>query len=453
MPGLSEQYTMHWRTVLEDLLGDTAVLHIPPTAHTAEQISSGVGSCEQASCDLLLVLPMAYAPSGEAIEALCATRLPILLVSTSRDPTLGQRVTHDDLRANQAMHGVQDLANLLRRRGRAFVLSAGHPSQERFRNRLKQVCRAASGARTFRRGRIGRLGTPFAGMLDFSYQPSLLAERLGLEVVELRPELLVRRAAEIRADDLGNFADWARSAFQVDADLTEEELFASSRCSLALEKIADDQNLDGIAMNFQAVLAAGARTLPFLGADRLMSRGVGYAGEGDVLTAAVSKCLHEVCAEATFTETFCPDYEKGEILLSHMGECNTSLADPARPVVLKAKPFSIGECIRPAVPVFQLKPGAVTLASLSEAPGDGGSSPAGFQLVVFRGEIVPAAEHPRLASPYARLRIRGDLAEFLERYSRAGGTHHLALGYGNLVEELSTLAHLLDLRFSVIEES
>lgn len=287
MPGLSDEYTRYWTKVLEEILGDAAALYFPGSGHTTEEVAGAVRSCEQADCDLLLVLPIAYAPSGAAIDSLVATDLPILVVSTSRDLTLTDQITHEDLRANQAMHGVQDLANLLRRRGCNFVLVAGHRSQEGFRGKLKQVCAAAAGARTLRSGRIGRLGTPFAGMLDFSYAPSLLSQKLGLEVVELEPELLINRAAEVQPDEVKQFLDWARAMFQMDPDFTEEELNTAASWSLALEKIVEDHSLDGIAMNFQAVLAAGAATLPFLGADRLMSRGIGYAGEGDVLTVAL----------------------------------------------------------------------------------------------------------------------------------------------------------------------
>jgi L-arabinose isomerase len=450
MPGISEDYTRYWRNILGELFANSSSLHFPATAHTSDEVAGGVRSCEQAGCDLLLVLPMAYAPSGAAVEALCATNLPILVVSTARDATLGDRITHEDLRANQAMHGVQDLANLLRRLRRRFVLLAGHPDQDRFRRRLERACRAAIGAEALRGSRVGRLGIPFEGMLDFSYSPALLAETIGFEVVELKPELLVEQAGSVDPGEVEEYVDWAQSTFEIDSGLTEEEFSTAAAWSLALEEIVDEHGLGGIAMNFQAVLAAGAATLPFLGANRLMSRGIGYAGEGDVLTAALNRTLHCVCGEATFTETFAPDYERGEILLSHMGECNPALADPGRPIVLKAKPFSIGKCTRPAVPVFQLKPGVVTLASLSELPVGPDGAAAGFQLVVFRGEIVAAEEQPELISPYSRLRIAGDLAGFLEAYSKAGGTHHLALGYGDIVETLSELAAFADLHFYMI---
>jgi L-arabinose isomerase len=96
------------------------------------------------------------------------------------------------------------------------------------------------------------------------------------------------------------------------------------------------------------------------------------------------------------------------------------------------------------VTVFQLRPGAVTLASLTERPGDG------LKLIAARGEVVDAPEHVNLASPYARITFGRDLAAFLEDYSRAGGTHHLALGYGDQRHELERLTGFCGIEFEVV---
>jgi L-arabinose isomerase len=127
-----------------------------------------------------------------------------------------------------------------------------------------------------------------------------------------------------------------------------------------------------------------------------------------------------------------------------MGECNFELAAPGQPVRLIAKPFAYGECLPPAVPVFQLRPGAVTLASLTEWPGEG------FRLVAARGEIVQAPEHRNLQSPYSRIAFGRALGGFLEDYSRAGGTHHLALAFGDLTAELRSLAGLCRMGFRAV---
>jgi L-arabinose isomerase len=299
----------------------------------------------------------------------------------------------------------------------------------------------AWGLRVFRKGRVGRIGRPFDGMLDFdpgTHFPGCF----GMTVLEMAPRELVEAAQAVSEKRMLDSVQLVRQEFDVDADLKPEELEASARWGLALEDVVRQSNLNAVTMNFLDVAAAGAATMPFLGAARLMSTGIGYAGEGDVLTAALMASVARIAGQATFTEMFCPDYERGEILLSHMGECNFSLA-ASRPVKLMAKPFAFGDCLRPAVPVFQLRPGGVTLASLTQWPNEG------FRLVVCTGEILAAPEHANLRSPYSRIRFGRPLPEFLEAYSRAGGTHHLALGYGDLRWALQTFARFAGMGFQV----
>ncbi len=437
-----------WRRVIEGALSESAELHFTGPAHTGEEAAAAVASCEEAGCDLLMVLPMAYATSGNSRDALCATGMPLLVVSTARDATLPWDMTLDHIMANHAMHGVQDLANVLSRSGRGFELIAGHFADGDFRRRLLACVRAAAGARVLRRGRVGRIGRAFEGMLDFSYDADVLARMPllsgGFTVIDIEADAFARGAREFDDAPVAELVRWSRESFDVDSALTDEELAASARCALAIEDLAAEHALDALSMNFLDLAAAGAETMPFLGASRLLSQGVGYAGEGDVLTAALVAATARMAGEATFTEMFCPDYERGQVLLSHMGECNFALASPARRVKLLAKDFHYGRCARPAVTVFQLKPGAVTLASLTEWPG------AGVKLVVAPAQVVEAPEHPNLSSPYTRIAFGRELPGFLEQYSRAGGTHHLALAYGDLRAEFERLSGFCGLDFEAL---
>jgi len=441
-PEMPAKFGEMWRGFIADAVGDAAELHFSEVAHTSAEVAAEVTACEEAGCDLLVVLPMAYAASGSARDALAATPLPLLVLSTTRDATLPHDMSGDHIMANHAMHGVQDLANVLARAGRDFELVAGHHADSAFRERLRAVVKAAAGAAFLREGTAGRIGEPFEGMLDFSFDPEESNEHLGFEVEGVDPAELAGFAGAVTDDEAARMAEWARGRFELGADLTDDELLTSARWSLGLENLVEAKGLGAFSMNFLALAAVGAGTMPFLGASRLMSRGVGYAGEGDVLTAALGAAVARVAAgEATFTEMFCPDYARDEVLLSHMGECNFELANASRPVKLVAKPFNYGECARPAVPVFQLRPGTVTLASLTEWPDES------FRIVAARCEIIDAPEHANLQSPHSRISFGRALGGFLEDYSRAGGTHHLALGYGDLVREFRSLARLCRIGF------
>jgi len=433
-----------WRGIVEEMLTDVVELHFPNVAITPDEVAAAVASCEKAECDLLIILPMAYAPSGSALDTLCATKLPLLLVSSARDATLPYDMSADHIMANHAMHGVQDLANVLSRAGRGFELIAGHPSDSKFRERLIRCIRAAAGARVLQTARVGRIGEPFEGMLDFSFDPAVLQGRLGFETVEIAPADFAQFAAKVSQEHVDEFLQWANAEFDVDKDLSGDEFETSARWGLALENVVEEHRLDAVTMNFVALSAARAGTMPFLGASRLMARGIGYAGESDVLTAALVAAVARTSGPVTFTEMFCPDHERSEVLLSHMGECNYALANPKCRVRLVAKEFAFGDCARPAVPIFQLRPGTVTLASLTEWPAEG------FRLIATVGEVVDAPEHPNLDSPYTRLSFGRDLGGFLEDYSRVGGTHHLVLAYGDLREDLGALARFCGIGFVAV---
>ena len=440
-----------WQKTVRGLLEPHGVeLHFVPVAHTPQETADAVVSCETAECDLLMVLPLAYAASGNARDALVQTRLPLLIVSTARDATLPYDMDVEVILANHAMHGVQDLANVLARAGRRFELVAGAPGEAAFRTKLLRVVRAAAGARVLRKGCVGRIGRPFEGMLDFGYSRRRLEERLGLRVEDSPPERLGGFARAVRDRDAADYAAWAHERFEIGSDLSDEDLLLSARWSLALEQWAEERAYDAVTMNFLAVAQAEAETMPFLGASRLLAHGVGYAGEGDALAAALVAAAARMAGASTFTEMFCPDYARAQVLLSHMGECNYELADPRRPVRLVAKPFPYGACRPPVVPVFQMRPGTATLVSLTEWPAADGHGEGGFRLVAAVGEILSAPEHPRLQSPYSRITFGPDLGGFLEAYSRAGGTHHLALAYGDLREEFRSLAVLCGLDFVAV---
>jgi len=233
--------------------------------------------------------------------------------------------------------------------------------------------------------------------------------------------------------------------FQISSDFTEEELNSAARYSIAYQKVVHQYHLDGMGMNFQEVIKGGGNNLPFIGIDRSMNDGMGYAGEGDVQTAALMSALLEMCPDTSFVEMFCPDYTRNEILLSHMGESNIRLANPDHVVRVKPRVFAWGNCSRLAVPVFQLKPGLATLVSITEEPCS-----QDFRVISSIVEVLDAPEHFNLENPHSRIGIASPLEGFLENYSNAGGPHHLCLLYGDWRHEIQLFAKALGINHIVV---
>jgi L-arabinose isomerase len=222
-------------------------------------------------------------------------------------------------------------------------------------------------------------------------------------------------------------------------ELPAEAHERSVRVGLGLRLLLEEGRYGAFSVNFQAFDRADrpANTMPFLEISKAMGRGLGYAGEGDVLTAAFVGALSRAYDAVSFTEIFCADWAGDRLFLSHMGEISTSVAD-GKPQVI-AKPFFMGGSLDPAVLTCSARPGPAVLVNLAPGPRDT------FTLLVAPVEVV--AEDGSL-KPEMRnvirlwIRPQGKVAPFLEAYSRAGGTHHGALVLGAQAESLAAFGRM-----------
>lgn len=201
----------------------------------------------------------------------------------------------------------------------------------------------------------------------------------------------------------------------------------------------EEERLSAFTVNFLEVTqASGLPAVPFLEASKAMARGIGYAGEGDVLTAALVGALG-AAYPATFTEMFCPDWEHNGVFLSHMGEMNLDLA--AGKPRLVVKPFPWTDAADPVVALARFRGGKAVLANLAPGPDDSYSFVlAPVTMLDVTGEDRMTDEiHGWFQPPMA-------VADFLAAYSRAGGTHHSALVYGDVCDELARFGRIMGWR-------
>ena len=222
------------------------------------------------------------------------------------------------------------------------------------------------------------------------------------------------------------------------------------RVGLGLRRLLADGGHDAFSLNFQALDRADrpANTMPFLEISKAMGRGIGYAGEGDVLTAALVGALARAFGEVTFTEAFCADWSGGNLFLSHMGEISPSVAGDRPRVIEKPLPFIGGHA--PAVLTCGVKPGPAVFVNLAPGPADS------FSLIVAPVKVLAedASLDPAMRDTIrAWVRPRCKLTDFLEAYSRAGGTHHSALVLGDRAEAVEAFGRMLGVETRVIGDS
>ena len=293
-----------------------------------------------------------------------------------------------------------------------FLLSAGHWEKSDVLDRCAKQLRAAGMAWRIAHARVGKVGGDFDGMGDFRVPDGTF----GMEIVEYSPQAAPSEAeiqAELALD---------RDRFDWDEGMTEETLVRTLAASLKIRKWIAAERLDAFTIAFPGICRQnGWETVPFLECTKAMARGIGYAGEGDVLTAAFTRCVADVFPETSFTEMFCPDWKRDRIFTSHMGEINMAVCSAK--LNLHEMKYKFSDTGNPAVATGCLQSGPAVLADL--APGPDGT----FSLIAAKVAF-EAPEGPSTKQNTGWFRPdRGSIADFLAAYSRAGGTHHLACAF------------------------
>jgi L-arabinose isomerase len=414
-----------------------------PMCRVAQEFAAAVQSFESAGADCIVTLHLAYSPSLESVSALAATRLPILVLDTTPDAHYGPDQDPGRLMYNHGIHGVQDLCNLLIRHGKPFQIEAGHWQESDVLQRVGAWVRVARMATRMRTARVGYIGEPFTGMGDFAVPADVLHKTIGVESIACDP-------AELRA--LVPPADDPEVAAEIEADLARFNMAGvdaeahrrSVQTGLAVRRWIEGERLSAFTFNFLAFgRAFGLPTVPFLEASKAMARRIGYAGERDVLTAALVGALASTYPDTTFTEIFCPDWADDRIFVSHMGEVNVNL--------LVGKPrlhemdFQWTDAQNPVFAAGRLRPGPAVLVNL--APGLEDT----YTLLVAPVTMLDVTGPDNMAgSVHGWLRARMPIADFLADYSRLGGTHHSALVYGEVADDVARFGKLMGWKVAVL---
>jgi len=230
-----------------------------------------------------------------------------------------------------------------------------------------------------------------------------------------------------------------KATYDVAPGVADEDLAATARSESALRGMVRDFRLDAYSYQF---LAFGqddrTETVPFVAASRLLAEGVGFGGEGDLISAAHSSLVGWLHPPASFTEIFTIDFGGNAVLLSHMGEANPAMARKDRKVLLVRRPA-------PIVPirgnqlalVHSYEPGEATLSTLTLGAGQR------WRIIASRVTIEDFGPLPQLAVPHSKVRPAGSVCDFLTAYAKADGPHHMAICFGDARAKLALAAEYL----------
>ncbi len=399
-----------------------------PACRFKDEFQKAVSLFEASGCQAIATLHLAYSPSLEAADALAGTSLPIVVIDTTPTWAFGGPA---DIMPNHGIHGVQDFCNLMLRRNKPFLLATGHWQNSPCLDEAADCLRAAGMAWRMSHIRVGQAGGDFPGMGDFQVPDGTF----GMETVQYTPQPAPTE------EEIDRELALDRERFDGFENVNGDALRRTLRESLKLRRWIEKENLQAFTICFLGIeRSQGWETVPFLECSKAIARGIGYAGEGDKLTAAMTRCLADVFPQVSFTEMFCPDWKNDRIFTSHMGEINLNLCS-AKPLLHETK-YALSDTGAPVIATGCFKGGHAALVNL--APGPDGS----FTLITARiGWEDRPGPSPESNSGWFKPEGCG-IREFLKRYSLLGGTHHLATVYAPEMDVLQNWACLMGWKYA-----
>lgn len=410
-----------------------------PFCRVKPEFEEAVALFEKEKVDAIVTLHMAYSPSLESIDALTATKLPIVVLDTTEGLDFGPMQAASEISYNHGIHGVMDMCSMLTRRGKAYAIAAGHYENSDVIDRAIGYVRAARAAGKLSGMKTAIMGDAFYGMGDFSIPDEEMKSRFGIEIVRPTKEEMEKYSASVSDDQISKEYALDMERYEMCNGFDESEYRENVRAKLAVNAMLEDKGASAFTVNFSAV--TGLPTMPFIAACEAMKNGIGYAGEGDTLTASFVGAFLEGYKETNFVEIFCPDWTNGTLFLSHMGETNYRIADTKPTLSRKGQKYSAS--INPYSANTRMKGGKGVYVNISRNQDD-------FMLLASECEMLSVSEDSMPNSMRGWMKVNSSTEEFLENLSRAGATHHSVFIYGASVDEIEFFASILDMDTIII---
>jgi L-fucose isomerase-like protein len=389
----------------------------------------------QESVDLLLVFQATFADStmvaalADVMGAAC--QAPLFLWAVP-EPRSGGR-----LRLN-SLCGINLAGHALTLRGQRYAYAYAAPDDLATLAQVRSLAAAGMVRRRLRSARLGVVGEHPAGMDSCHLDAPLLKARLGLEVQQISLAEVFERARSIAQPQVAAVRAVLDTRLDNLAELEQKPLAGTLSVYASLKEIAAERRLDGLAVRcwpefFTEMGCAGCGAMSMLSDGLGQNTPIPCSCEADINGTVTQLILQWLADSPAFgTDIVAMDFEEDVIALWHCGLAPLSMADP------DVQPQGGIHSNRkvPLVFEFPLKPGAVTLARLSQATGE-------LRLVLGRGQML-ALPKP-FSGTSGSLRLERPARQFFDKLMQEGLEHHVSLVYGEYLPALQALAGLLDL--------
>jgi L-arabinose isomerase len=429
---------------IQQFLGRSMDVVCTGVVHTEAQAVEAARKFRDSEIDLLIVCAVIWSEDAPLIRALGELpNTPLLVWCYSPTPTLPPQVSMSELFRRSGPVGMAQYSGLLKRMGKRAGFVCGSPESPALLQEIEEHASAAHEARQLKRATIGLVPYRCEVMTGTHVDEGRLLRELGptIRCISIQEYAdVIERIPQSRVEE---FLRDLRSRYPI-AGVGEESLRVTARASLGLAKLAEEQNLDAIALNDLAPeLHRLIKVRPFLCVPEFFEQGRVMSLEADVAAAAGLLIVRRMSSSPPmYVEIFAVDEERNALLAGHAGMHDLRIAEPSAVRITPDYEYCESDELEGAWTEFRGKPGPVTMASFF-------CDTDCFKIVVAQGESL--ADGPRLEGfPNMLIRSAVPVREFFEHVSRTGLTQHWVVVHEDVRCRLRKLADVLGLRFETI---
>ena len=404
--------------------------------------------------DIVFLHVTTYALSSTVLPVMQRAKVPVVIMNLQPDEAidyaafnkLGDRtkMTGDWLAWCSACP-VPEIANAFKRAGIDFhqvtgTLLDGDPVWKE----VEEWIEAARVAHTMANNRLGLLGHYYNGMLDIYTDLTAQLACFGghMEILEVEELAAIRRDISQASVD-AKLAEF-RASFDIQPDVSEEELLRAARTAVALDQLVEKHRLGSMAYYYMGTGSdenEDVMTSVILGNSLLTGQGVPVAGEYEVKNAQAMKIMDTFGIGGSFTEYYAADFREDVVLLGHDGPGHIKIASSKT----KVRPLDVyhGKVGRGLSVEMSVQHGPVTLLSVIE--GANGRP----EFLVAEGESVPGPIL-QIGNTNSRYKFPIGARGFMEQWNAHGPAHHCAIGVGHISGKLKKLAALLGIEMQTV---
>jgi L-arabinose isomerase len=334
---------------------------------------------------------------------------------------------------------VPEIASVFRRTGFRFEIVSGYLKEDYVWREIEHWTEAARARNAMKNNRLGILGNYYGGMVDvytdITKQSGVFGTHIEmLEMCELKKYRDEATNAEVQA----KIAEF-RTEFEVVPECSDDEIERAARTSVALDKLTENHRLGSLAYYYEGSAGNDYEnivTSVIAGNTLLTGKNIPIAGECEVKNVQAMKIMSEFGAGGSFSEFYAMDFNDDVVLLGHDGPAHFAIAEGR--VKLVPLPVYHGKPGKGLSIQMTVKHGDITLLSVCEDND-------GVYFLVAEGESVPG-EILQIGNTNSRYRFSCGARNFIDKWSKAGPSHHCAVGTGHIADKIEKLAWLSGIR-------